>query len=140
MTPTPPGAERNQCDGCRASMVLNAHGHHEFNGVVFMACTKDRYIPHPPGEIGELLRELDSLKAYFEAQPGQVGSSHWQSVVERAIAALSHPGEQQQLREALEKYGRHSDGCDLVVYRVSHNSGHPQRCTCGFERFAGGCP
>lgn len=33
--------------------------------------------------------ELDSLLAYFEAQPGSIGSEHWQGVVRRAIAALS---------------------------------------------------
>jgi hypothetical protein len=50
MTDTTATEAVNQCDGCRAKMAVNANGNHEFNGVVFMGCTKDRYADAPVPE------------------------------------------------------------------------------------------
>lgn len=40
----------NQCDGCRRGLGYNSHGHHVgSDGIVVMACTKDRYAVETEG-------------------------------------------------------------------------------------------
>ena len=76
-------------------------------------------------DIETLRRENERLQNLLYDQMGKVFASRAAEQMRKQIAELKH-AENERLREALKKYGRHLDDCALTL------GGY--QCTCGFNQ------
>jgi hypothetical protein len=83
------------------------------------------HLAAPSEDIEALRRENERLQNLLYDQMGEMFALRAAEQMRKQIAELKH-AENERLREALKKYGRHLDDCALTL------GGY--QCTCGFNQ------